>query len=562
MGSLERFAKQIRELVSTMTLASRIMAVLMAGVIIVSLGWIASNQQSGQTEYVLGGQTFSEEQLDKMERALSQAGLRKYDRVGNRLKVPTLERDQYVKAMAEGNAMPENWDTDMLVALDAGKNPFVSPGIMRERVRFAKQQSLAKILRAMPGIEQAGVYYDEKEARFGRNADQSASIYMRGFGNQPISNALLRQVSEVATTHFPGLKAEKVSVLDVGTGNLYRGNSDPMSIDQQPLLRAQREWEERYEDKFRKVLSVYGDVKIGVIVELDPTIKRETEQLKYDPAPTALQQANTSKTMKSAKAAPGGRPGAQPNAGLSNQAQSIATQADQTSDTKETQENLKSVAGHQATLTKEAGLTVKRVSVTVGVPDSLYREINQQRFAADPNNKDKTAPPLTPEDLAKLQKETEDNIRAALEGQLPQVRQGDDRFQLVKVYSFTAMPVAELPKPTMAENSLAWFKQNWSTLGLFILVGMSLLMMFSWVRAQASPPSDREFATGFGLEVPESMGDSLDLGDESAPQENQEQEDAKFQVTGGEIKEELSSLIKQNPDAAVNLLRSWIGEAA
>jgi flagellar biosynthesis/type III secretory pathway M-ring protein FliF/YscJ len=34
------------------------------------------------------------------------------------------------------------------------------------------------------------------------------------------------------------------------------------------------------------------------------------------------------------------------------------------------------------------------------------------------------------------------------------------------------------------------------------------------------------------------------------------------EVTGQELKENLSSMIQENPDAAVNLIRTWIGEAA
>ena len=154
------------------------------------------------------------------------------------------------------------------------------------------------------------------------------------------------------------------------------------------------------------------------------------------------------------------------------------------------------------------------------------------------------------------------DLEAALEGQLPQVRQGDDRFQLVKVYSYTDLPVPELPEPTLAETSLAWASESWSTVGLFLLIGVSMLMMFSWVRSQASPESDRPFAQGFGLEVPEGMVDSLELGGEAAENAEEEEHGPKFQTTGGEIKEELSSLIKQNPDAAANLLRAWISEAA
>lgn len=566
MGVLENYVKQIRDLVMTMTPSARIMAGLMAGTIIVSLGWIVSTQQSSQSEFLLGGQNFSDEQLNKMERALGEAGLRQYERQGNRLKIPGQERDLYIKALAEGNAMPNGWNTEIMEVFSTAKNPLIAPSIVKEQLEQARQNSFAEMIETMPEIQKANVAHQKLDARFGRDAQQSASIYLLGHANQPIREELMRQICQTATTHFPGLKPDNVSVLDLGTGNYYRGNSDPLSMEQQPFLRAQRDWERFYEEKVREELSVYGDVKIGVIVELDPTLKKEMEQLKYDPVGTAAVANNTSKSTKSAKASPGGRPGAEPNAAFANKSASVSVPADQTAETKESLENLQNVIGHEATATIEAPLTPKRVSVTVGVPESYFRKVHAQRFLqanTDPKITEKDIPALTPPDLAKLQKETEDNIRSAIEGQLPQVRQGDDRFQLVKVYNYPDLPLPAVPEPTMSDSALAWLAKSWSTVGLFLLVGAGLLMMFSWVRSSGTAEVDKEFAQGFGLEVPESMGDSLDLGsDEPSNEEADSPEPAKFQVSGGEIKDELSSLIKQNPDAAVNLLRSWIGEAA
>jgi len=557
---LDSIGKQIRELFATMTPSARIMAALMAGVVIVSLGWIVSTQQSSQTEYLFGGQSFSEDELNLMERAWGEAGLRSYERIGKRLKIPTAEKDLYIKALGSGNAVPLAGQSALADALNVGSSPFIPPSIVAEKVKHARQEDLAQILKGLPGIDDARVSYDLKEARFGRDAHQGAVIFLRGSANRPVSMSMMRQIADLATNHFPGLKPENVTVMDWGGGESYRGSSDPLDVEQQPYLRAQRDWEEFYERKIREELSVYGDVKLGVIVELDPTLKRETEELKYDPTGTATQATNSRKDTKNAKAGNGGRPGAEPNAAFANKSASVSGAAEQVSESKESQESLSSVIGHSATVTKEAPLTPKRVSVTVGVPESFYRKVAAQRFLSD--NPDKSVKDAPAPDLAKLQKETEDNIRAALEGQLPQVRQGDDRFQLVKVYSYTDLPTPIPPDPTLLQTTLNWLSQSWSTLAMFMLVGVGMLMMFSWVRAQPSSVSDRDFAQGFGLEVPASMGDSLDLGDNAPVAEAPKENKPKFEVTGGEIKEELSSLVKQNPDAAVNLLRTWIADAA
>ena len=561
MGALEGFVKQIRELLTSMTPSARIMAALMAATIIVSLGWIVSAQQSGRTEYLMGGQSFSDDILNKIESALGKANLRDYERVGNRLKIPSTQKAVYIKALADGNALPSNSWGDLMGAIST--NPIESPTTSAERMRIAKLNTLDRILESLPGVERAKVSHDIKEARFGRESAQSATVYLGGINNEPIKPEVMRQVARQVSKHFPGIKPDQVSVMDLGTSTTYSPSSDPLEHEQQLYLDAQQRFEQHYRSKIESELQIYGDVKLAVLVELDPMLKKETEQLKYDPVGSATKQSNQRKDTKSAKAAPGGRPGADPNgAGGPNRGQTLSAQADQTAESKESNEDLESVIGHSATLTKEAGLTPKRVSVTVGIPETYYDKVHAQRELAK-DSKLKDVPPLDDVGRTKLKKEVEDNIRAAIEGQLPQVRQGDDRFQLVKVYSYVPLPEPVAEKPPFTELALAWLSTSWQTIGLFILVGMTLMMTFSWIRSQASPEADREFSQGFGLEVPESMGDQLDLGDTEAPAESKDEaEESKFQVTGGEIKDELSSLIKQNPDAAVNLLRSWIGEAA
>ncbi len=47
-------------------------------------------------------------------------------------------------------------------------------------------------------------------------------------------------------------------------------------------------------------------------------------------------------------------------------------------------------------------------------------------------------------------------------------------------------------------------------------------------------------------------------GEESAEAEAAK----KFQLTGEKVRDELSQIVRDNPTAAVNILRTWIGDAA
>jgi flagellar M-ring protein FliF len=563
MGTLEKITVQIRELFASMTPSARIMAGLMAGVIVVSLGWIVSFQQTSQMEFLFGGEVFRDDELKVAEKALGAAGLRNYVREGSRIKVPLEQRDVYLKALAEGGAVPKDWGADIERALNSS-NPFEGQSLIDKRFENARQSELARIFMRIPGVEWAAVSHNEKRQGFGRNSQQGASIYLKGPGNHAVDLETMRQICETTTTYFAGLRPENVTVLDLGSGNSYRGNSDPNAADQQPYLQAQRQWEAKYAAQVRHLLSSYGDIKVAVTVELDPTLRRESEKIKYDPVGTATESTMSKRDSKSSKPLDGGRPGAEPNAAFANKSASVTPPANQTSESKETQEDQRTLVGHEATLTKEAPLTPRRVSVSVGVSETYFAKLWRERFLlTNPDKQAKDLPAMTAADLTKLKGEVDKNIRDAVSAILPATRQGDDRFPLVTVVYNPELSLPELPQPAMAETLMAWLGKNWTTVGLFTLVGLSLMMMFSWVKAQSTTEREKQFSQGFGLEVPATMGDTLELGETAKSESGEPQESTSaFQITGGEIKDELSNLIKQNPDAAVNLLRTWIGEAA
>lgn len=561
MNALNKLGEQIRELFNSMTAPARIMAGLMVGVIVISLGWILSVQQSSDYEYLLGGRYFSDDELARAEQALGQASLPNYIRDGNRIRVPSKQKDAFLKALADGGAFPREQGSEMAKALSSS-NPFEPTDLQNKRYESARERTFEAVLKRMPGIDFAAVEYDEKRTGFAKKTEQTANISVQSIGNRPIDPEVLEQIAEMATTYFAGVELSKVTVKDLGSANMIRGNSDPSSPSQNPLLKAERDWEAHYHAKLMNVLSNYGRVKLGIKVDIDPTLQKDMETLKYDPTTTTVLSSTSRKDSESSKPTSGGRPGTDPNA-ISNTKQSISQTNDQSAKTKEIEESQRGLAGYEAGLTKQAGLVPKKVSVTVGVPESYYSQVwNNRWLQKNPDKNAKDMPPLDDAEKTKLRDETKAAIESAVLGQLPEVRQGDDRFPLANVYTYHDLPSPRFPEPSLAQTSLAWMSDSWSTIGLFLLAIVSLLMMFSWVRSQATAPRDQEFARGFGVEVPSNVEDSLDLGGQEQETADGEEIPKKFQVTGGEMKEEISGLIKQNPEAAVNLLRTWIGDAA
>jgi flagellar biosynthesis/type III secretory pathway M-ring protein FliF/YscJ len=90
--------------------------------------------------------------------------------------------------------------------------------------------------------------------------------------------------------------------------------------------------------------------------------------------------------------------------------------------------------------------------------------------------------------------------------------------------------------------------------------------------AAGNKANNEDFERGFNLPIDEAADIDLSglAGDElaMAQEENQDGEGAdpnsppRFKTTGGDIKNDLTAMVRENPDAAATLLRNWISGAS
>lgn len=563
MNALSQIGKQLSDVFTAMTPQARIMAGLMAGVILVSLGWIFSVGTSEKYETLLGA-SFTEQELDQMEAAISQAGLRGFSREGRQIKIPSSEKDAYLKAVQDGGALPAQWGDATDKALSGG-GMFDSPLLQNSRLQTARERELAALIQGIQGIEFAAVNYDEKKTAFMRDTERVCSVFVKAPGGQEIDSRLLRSIAMQAKNHFAGLNDDNVSVFDQGARRNYRPSSDPNSMEQSPYLYAQMQYEDKIKDKVRELLGHdYGNIKVGASVDLSSKLSSEQEQIVFDPTPVALQSSTSRKDSENQKSQPSGPPGAGINEAINNSPATLsASSAGQSSSTKESEEQKNAVAGHTVSRTTEAGLVPTKVTVSVGIPDTYYKSVWLRKQEQDNPDFDPTTNPVPPPiELSDIKQETDANLRLALASVTSGIRAGLDPKPLINIFEFPELPVEPLPAPGIAQAALGWLAQSWSTVALLAVLLVSLGMMFSWVKSQGDAAGDKDFSEGFGLKIPESLYDEIDVAGEEEGIEAGADKKVEFQVTGGELKEDLSTLIKENPDVAVNLLKTWIGDAA
>ena len=120
MEFLNRAAAQAAELFKSMTPAARLIAAMLVVVIAVSVAYLFRIETGTGDEYLFGGQQFNQRELGIMDLAFSKAGLNGARIDGLRMLIPRGQKDVYLKAIQENDAMPETMTrfTDQAIGKD------------------------------------------------------------------------------------------------------------------------------------------------------------------------------------------------------------------------------------------------------------------------------------------------------------------------------------------------------------------------------------------------------------------------------------------------------------
>ena len=564
MNQLNQFMQQMRSLFEGMTPQSKLMAVLITIGIGVSSVFLVqgASTSAGSMVYLLDGKPLSEEALDKIEFALGNSGLRGFERVGNRIRVPKATSDLYYKAISEGKAIPDGMGNAVEKALNSG-SMLDNTQTTQAKLLAGKQKDLSDAIKRMdPLIHDAYINYDEKRSGFSGDRKQTASVAIQTKGGKELSGERRRAIIIFVQKAFAGLKQSDIALYC--NGETMIASDDPTSMQLSKFYQLKQQLEREYRSRAERLLADYGDVRLDVNVELDPMASEETETLSFNEKPTKIQSASSKKDAKSQRMMTGGRPGTDPNV-IANKGQTLSN-PDQNTESKEQTESEKSVTGNTLKKTETVGHQTNRVSVSISIPFSYYRKVSAYKWRElNPTKQASEMPEMTPENLISIQEETKRSVQEKINAILPKVAAGEDKFPRVLVDSYPDLPVQEPPPVSLATTSLEWLSQSWQTLALVGLVLAALVSLRSF--AKTVPASnDRDFERGFDLPLDDATDidlssltdaendsfESQPAGDSSPP---------KLRTTGGDIKNDLTSMVRENPDAAATMLRNWITES-
>jgi flagellar M-ring protein FliF len=556
MDFLQKGYAWARDLYGSLTPGTRFLAILLLVASAGSLGWLFYLPLHSPDGYLLGGRPFTASELPAIQAAFDKAGLTGAVVEGNRIRVPKGQENAYVGAMAADGALPADFGTIFEKTL-AEQPAWGPPETRREALKNAKQRELAAIIRAMPNIESAAVHYDvRKPGGLSRDPTATASVSVKPALGHTLDAQKVRMIRHLVASAIAGLKPENVTVADLN-GMAYPGTGDQDSTGEgadHKYLAVMRAHRDSITSEVLKALSYVSGVTVAVNVELDPEIEGTRQNLGYDPKKsTAVSETEKTSRETSSSEAPGGRPGLAAQQGTANQSAELGSAKGRStsSETEETTRQTTTAPGHEVLRSRHIGLIPKRVTVAVGVPTSHYENIWKMRHTPA----DGTAPP--PQDPAAKQTELQQieqdeilKIKKHVARLIPTAADLTTLDTFVQVTSFAHVPQPAPVGPPLTDRALTWFGQHWSTLGLAGLTLFSLVMLRSMVKSIPAAAPSLAAADAAAEEPPE---------EKAAPAEPNRT--FQRQSSGLSLRDELTQLVKDDPNAAATIIKSWIGSA-
>jgi flagellar M-ring protein FliF len=557
MEFLNRAVAQLTDLFRSMTPGARIATALLLALVPISLAYLFTYRNSSADDYLLNGASLDPADMEVMQEAFGKANLSNFQVEGSKIRIPQGQKAVYLAALAANNALPVHFGEYFQKAME-NVNPFISSKQREEMMLAAKQRELGLIIRNMRGIQDASVIYEPGlSPGFGQPATPTAQVSVKPKGSEQIGDDEAHAIRTLISRSIANLKAQDVAVIDLSSGTEI-GHSDSESSagasgGQYGDLK--RRYEQEYKQKIREALSYVPGVTVTPNVDLDTEMNHHTETVKNDTKTVPLEVTNESHTSSSDAAGPsGGRPGPQsqgPNAPMQISG-TTAKGAHQEEDTSKDRQLNVPTSRTIETLDK-APLTPKRVTVSIGVPASYFQKVWRERNSAAPGAAPKTPDPAA---IDAIRQEETKNIREHVANLLPTLEGTGAAGQLVQVTTFQDIQPPPIAPPGAGENTVGWLVDNWSTLGMIALAFFGLWMLRSLVRSAAAPPRS-EAAPAIQL----AAGTAEEHEDEKEPETAKAGASRlrRFGTSGPSLRDELTQLVQEDPDAAANVLRTWIG---
>ncbi len=560
MDFANKACAQLAELFRTMTPAARITSTLLLALVVISLAYLFRFRVSSADAYLLAGHHFTSSQLARVESAFSQAGLDNYQLEGNRVRIPDNQRAQYVAALAEKNALPPGF-FDHLDKMIGETSVWSTNKDREQNWKIARQKELSNILRNMSGIQDAVVVYDDIEGHgLTRKRIVTASIQIWPNPNNDLEETRVEIIRDLVAGSIAGLSPENITVTDMEANRGFPGGGSggPAAALRSPYAVLKRHYESEWVRKIRKALDMVPGVVVEVNVELNPDAQIPIDPAERKHVTKTLKNEFEQKTESRMSATTSDRAGQAANA--RRELQSVNISQNQTGTKNRSYEITEALPSYDRLTVQRAGHVPKTVTVAVGVPSSYYVKVWQERnpgFGGQPPVKPKT------EDLVQIKEEQKSNIQNMVEKLLPPPQTGEKNYPMVAVSTFQHLSTSPPQQSSFSETAMDWLARNWGALAMTFVGLISLVMVRSMVNSiPKTPPTASFVQTENKRKVTVVSSDAEDdITTPELAETSSQHPPTRKSHSAQNLQDQLAEMVRDDPDAAVNILNNWIGNA-
>lgn len=551
MDFLNKFADQLRDLFASMTPGARITTGVLLAVVVVSVAYLFRASSSGTDEYLFGGEPLTRSELNAIESAFGEQGLTDYDMQGQRVRVPRAERDEYLAAITNAGAVPKSAE-DYLFDVLNNSSPFSSSKVQQQQIKAATERKLSHLIGIYPWVDQVSVMYDIEEMRGPRPAKiASATVTVMPMPGQGLDSRRERNLQKLVAGAFATMKPENVTVTNLGGEDaMADAGADPERYEQ-PYFREKARFEQEIKSEVMEHLSYIPGVRVEVNAVLDNILTSETFSVRPEGQAAPVYEKSGTDVTTEIVAEGGGQPGVQPNSAVGPEGAQLAQLQNKSEQRKEDSEfSYKTFESRNAQVV--AGLTPKEVYTSVEVPrDFVVGVWKRQKMESEGE-----APELIDEqELRLVQEQVVTSVQNAVEPLMPRLAAGRDEWNQVQVVVIDEPTPPQAEPPTLASEVMWWTGRHAGTIGMLGLAAFSLLVLRSMVK---SPP------TG-GDGGPAAAAANIKLDDEGDQPETPEDDTPprpKLKLKKPEsLKDDLAEMVREDPDTAAAILKTWISSA-
>lgn len=548
-SQLERIQKQLAGL----NASQKMLIAALAAIMVITVVWWG--KYAGEAEMVpLLNQSFSATDLGRIQDKLQNESIN-FTVSGDKLLVPADRRMQILSELTYARLMPHNTQ-EGFDSIVKEMSPFDSEDKQQKIWNHGKESVLSEIIGNFPGVATADVIIDPTSSvRIEGNIEPTATVNISMQEGMRPNQKLVDAAADAVSGSVAGINSSRIKVVINGMAQRVHDTQDAVSSgsDQLELL---QQYEASAEEQVRNVYKDIPSLLVTVTMKLNTTTV-QTDKHIFD-GKGAVQKANKS-TSETDTTSSGDRAGGEPGV-MSNTAMSVGggngsgTSGGQQHD--KTEDTFTVAIPETRTTSRTPAGDASAVSAALRVPLSYIARTFQSRNGTAQSPTYAQLKPLIDEESLIMRQHVANCVGLASPDKVAFDTYADE------VPSLATPPMASASGPGLSRLVGGHARE----IALGTLAVMSLFMASMMVRkatpaplpalATATKPEQekRKLPSAFPAEelvaeaaISEPLLDGMEMNEEAA--------------RAGRMVDQVSSMVRENPDAAAALMKRWLSRA-